>query len=468
MKDRAILKFLASTGWACTPEHLELINTIVSNHIQGLPVKMESPKSKVSGNINYPQVAIIGINGTIAKKFYGMDAISGAKTTLDYREEIQAALDDPNIKGIVLDIDSNGGTVDGTKELTDFIYESRGSKPIIAYANGSMNSAAYWIGSAADKIVAYDTAKVGSIGVVMAHYDYSEMLKEQGIAIKYLYAGKYKVAGNSTEPLSKEGEEYLQGSIDYYYSMFVDSVAQYRAKDPNFVLTKQAEGRVFIGKQALDVELIDELGGIEKALALASQGETKNGGKKVTIKEAVKEFGVEALMKELSAQEDVPKEVADAITSSLTPKVEIPAEFKAQFDAMQEQIKALEAEKTEKAEALAKEKAEREEKEHAEFIKSLIPNCNEELFSVLADLDQGAVAIIAGEVNKEGKKAKELAEKLEEPTEGAESKEKQSPETFDAAVSMIVKRDKVEYQEAAQLASTEFPELFDSYRNGGN
>jgi hypothetical protein len=57
---------------------------------------------------------------------------------------------------------------------------------------------------------------------------------------------------------------------------------------------------------------------------------------------------------------------------------------------------------------------------------------------------------------------------LEEPTEGAESKEKQAPETFDAAVSMIVKRDKVEYQEAAQLASTEFPELFDSYRNGGN
>jgi signal peptide peptidase SppA len=142
----------------------------------------------------------------------------------------------------------------------------RGKKPIMAYADGQMTSAAYLIGSAADKVYASKTARVGSIGVIMAHYDYSKAQEMRGVKKTYLYSGKYKAMGHDSEPLSDEAKAYLQGHLDDYYTMFVDMVAQQRGVDSKTVLEKMADGKIFIGKKAIEPGLIDGISTYKGAL----------------------------------------------------------------------------------------------------------------------------------------------------------------------------------------------------------
>jgi signal peptide peptidase SppA len=151
------------------------------------------------------------------------------------------------------------------------VYAARGQKPIVAFANGMMASAAYWIGSAADEIVAEETAEIGSIGVVMMHYDYSGADEQAGVKRTILQAGHYKAMGNDTEPLSEEAEEYFQGHLDYLYTLFVDAVARNRDVTAEAVIEDMAEGRIFIGRQAVDAGLVDRLGNFETAMALVME-----------------------------------------------------------------------------------------------------------------------------------------------------------------------------------------------------
>ena len=158
--------------------------------------------------------------------------------------------------------------MNGTEALSDIIFDSRKEKPIVAYADGNMTSAAYWMGSAAEVVVAGPTSVLGSIGVLMIHTDYSEMDKRDGIKTTYLTAGKYKALGNSTEPLTLEAKEYFQNQLNYIYSIFVDSVARNRDVEAEKVLMDMAEGKLFIGQQAMDVGLVDRIGTIESAKGL--------------------------------------------------------------------------------------------------------------------------------------------------------------------------------------------------------
>jgi signal peptide peptidase SppA len=179
-----------------------------------------------------------------------MDMSGGTSTQLLQRD-IQSALADESVDSILLDVDSPGGSVDGTKAVADAIYEARGQKPIIAFANGMMASAAYWIGSAADEIIAEETAMVGSIGVALTHIDRSERDRQMGQTRTQIYAGKYKRIASDEKPLSGEGAAYLQGIVDTYYGIFVDAVSSNRGTTMDAVLDKMADGREFIGSQAL-------------------------------------------------------------------------------------------------------------------------------------------------------------------------------------------------------------------------
>lgn len=143
---------------------------------------------------------------------------------------------------------------------------------MVAFASGYMASAAYWIGSAADAVIADKTAMVGSIGVVTVHADLSEADKRSGIKRTVLTAGKYKAIGNNAEPLSKEAGAVIQSELDYIYSVFIDSVARNRSVAVSSVLKNMADGRIFIGRQALDAGLVDQVGSLSTALAATSNG----------------------------------------------------------------------------------------------------------------------------------------------------------------------------------------------------
>ncbi len=261
--------------WAILPAKLDEIIALVEAHLDGK--KIDWPEAAAKGgpgaqNEAYQVqdgVAVIPVYGVLDKRMNLFSKMSGGTSYELLGSQIKQALADPAVTALLLDIDSPGGSVDGVKTVADQILVARGGKPIVAYANGQATSAAYWIASAADLVMADDTAVVGSIGVVMTHFDRSGQDAQRGIKRTHIFSGQYKVAGSDAQPLSPEDQAYLQNISDTYYQLFLEGVAQTRGQDSQMVHQDMGDGRLFIGQQARDAGLIDRIGTFDDALALA-------------------------------------------------------------------------------------------------------------------------------------------------------------------------------------------------------
>lgn len=152
----------------------------------------------------------------------------------------EAAIADPEVRAVLWDISSPGGVGNGCFDLVDQIHASRGDKPIWAYANDTATSAAYAIASAADRVLLPRFGSVGSIGVWCAHVDFSEMLKEAGIAVTLIFSGSHKVDGNPFEPLPDPVRADIQADIDRMRQVFAETVARNRSIDVASVLATEA------------------------------------------------------------------------------------------------------------------------------------------------------------------------------------------------------------------------------------
>jgi len=133
---------------------------------------------------------------------------------------------------------------------------------------GVMASAAYWVGSAADRVyVSSGVDQVGSIGVVASHVDVSQREAALGVKTTEIVAGRYKRIASQYGPLTESGRQSIQDQVDYLYSLFVGDVAAQRGVSTDKVLADMADGRVFIGQQAIDAGLVDGIGRIENVIA---------------------------------------------------------------------------------------------------------------------------------------------------------------------------------------------------------
>ncbi len=203
-------------------------------------------------------VAIVAIEGVMTKVDSAWNRLCGMTSSQLAQQDLQTALDDPRVSSIILKIDSPGGMVDGTQELAQAVFAARQQKPIVALADGCMCSAAYWVGGAAEQVfITSDTTEVGSIGVVAAHRDVSGAEAQAGVKTTEITAGAYKRIASSFAPLTEDGRSVIKAQVDYIYSVFVDSVAQYRGVSVETVLTNMADGRVFLGRQAVEAGLVD-------------------------------------------------------------------------------------------------------------------------------------------------------------------------------------------------------------------
>jgi signal peptide peptidase SppA len=166
---------------------------------------------------------------------------------------------DPSIGTVLLDIDSPGGTVSGMPELAAEVRKLAESKHVVAMANSLAASAAYWIASQADEVVAAPEAMAGSIGVFAVHEDWSKLLDEMGIKVTYIHAGKYKVEGNPDEPLSDEARAHMQSMVDDSYDLFIGDVAAGRGVSKAVVKSDYGEGRVLTPSAAKAAGMIDRI-----------------------------------------------------------------------------------------------------------------------------------------------------------------------------------------------------------------
>lgn len=272
---------IITAPWAIIPEKLLEIQAIYASHVRGEQIDIAAIEARLGkplvndrqGYVVNNGVAVIPIHGVIAKRMNMFAQISGGASTQLIERDIKVALDDPNVSSILLHIDSPGGTVDGTETLADLVREARTQKPVMAFADGTMASAAYWIGSAANEIVAASTTtQIGSIGVVTTHTDISKAEEQRGIKTTEISAGKYKRIASQHAPLSAEGAELLQSQVDQLYTIFVDTVAENRGVDSETVLQEMADGRVFLSKQAKRRNMIDHIASLETTISNMATG----------------------------------------------------------------------------------------------------------------------------------------------------------------------------------------------------
>lgn len=208
------------------------------------------------------KVRVIPLVGAIANRAQSM----GMGAT-EFAAAVRDAADDPRVSGIVLDVDSPGGTVTGVPEAAEAVFSVRGQKPITAYVSGMMASAGYWIGAAADEIIATKSSETGSIGVFATHEDWSAALEAEGVVITEIAAGKYKTEGAPWKPLDAEADEFLRTRVAEVYGWFVDDVARFRGDTAANVRKGYGEGRVLGARQAKAAGLIDRVGTMDDAIA---------------------------------------------------------------------------------------------------------------------------------------------------------------------------------------------------------
>jgi len=209
-----------------------------------------------------PRIAVIPVQGVLALHPQSLGA-----SVEEIDQDITAALADPRVDGILLDMDSPGGTVPGIPELGAKILAGRAVKPIVALANGLAASAAYWLASAAHEIIVTPSGEVGSIGVYMLHEDWSKNLDQEGIAITAISAGKYKTEGAPWAPLSAEAEANMRERVDEVYGWFIKAVAMGRkAESQKAVREGYGQGRVLGAVQAVKANLADRIGTFDDAV----------------------------------------------------------------------------------------------------------------------------------------------------------------------------------------------------------
>lgn len=221
------------------------------------PVTRSSPAS--SGGI-----AVLPIYGTLVRRTIGLEAASGLTSYQDIAVQLDAAVADPSVAAIVLDIDSPGGESGGVFDLADRVRAAAQRKPVWALANDMAYSAAYALGSAASRFFVTRTGGVGSIGVIAMHADQSVRDAKDGVRYTTVFAGARKNDLNPHEPISDEAHAFLKSEVDRIYGLFVDTVASHRGLSGDAVRTTEAG--VFFGADAVAAGLADAVGTFDDLL----------------------------------------------------------------------------------------------------------------------------------------------------------------------------------------------------------
>ncbi|AFQ45166.1 signal peptide peptidase SppA [Desulfosporosinus meridiei] len=241
----------------------------------GDPLSMLSSKSPFSTE-TYQEglgqtIAILNVDGTIESG----NALSAGTNTFDqqvFLQEVENAFKNPEIKAIILAVDSPGG---GVYE-SDQIYQKLKSlkdiyqKPLVVSMGSMAASGGYYISMPADKILANRFTMTGSIGVIMSTYNYSQLADKWGIEELVFKSGKNKDILNPMRDTTQEEMQIMQGIIDEYYGYFVDVVAEGRKMDRQAVISI-ADGRVYTASQAKSLGLIDQIGDLDGAITEAAK-----------------------------------------------------------------------------------------------------------------------------------------------------------------------------------------------------
>ena len=251
----SLLLLLLFFSLTCNLSFLGLLSSAFKSSKNGIEEKFYSGDESGTNKI-----AIISITGTI-------------EDGEDYKDFIDAAMDDDNVKGVVLRVDSPGGTVSGSDYILNRLNKLREKKPIVVSMGSLACSGGYYVsmcvGDEKDSIFIEPTGWTGSIGVIMSRYDASELFnKKLGVFEDPITSGPNKAMGSPITPLSEEHRKIFQDLVDDSFIRFKDIIKQGRpryAENPK-ELDDLATGQVYSANQALKLGLVDKIGFLDDAV----------------------------------------------------------------------------------------------------------------------------------------------------------------------------------------------------------
>ncbi|ACL56984.1 S49 family peptidase [Methylobacterium nodulans] len=271
MKYGHILMAVTEERWALREAKLQEIVAFLEAQADGVKFSAEEVQARIS-NAQAKEVArregavaVLPLRGVIANRMNLMGDISGGTSAEAFRHAFQGALRDPEVKAIVLDVDSPGGAVSGSDELSSMIFAARGTKPIVAHVDATAASAAYWIASAADEVVVTPTGAVGSIGVFGIHDDLSGAREKLGVKRTIISAGRFKADGVAG-PLDDAALARRQARVEAAYDMFVRAVARNRNVSLSAVRDGFGQGDMVDAAPAVAEGMADRLGTLDETL----------------------------------------------------------------------------------------------------------------------------------------------------------------------------------------------------------
>lgn len=260
--------FVLSTLCGCgTPSFLI---TPVSN-----TYKLDEIRVQEGKGFSAPKVAIIEVEGMLANMKSGGFLQATENPLSLFTQQMERAARDPQVKAVVLRINSPGGTVTCSDTMYDLVKKFRAEthKPVISSTQEVCASGAYYLACGSDVIIANPTSIIGSIGVIFETFDLSSAMAKLGIRSDPVKSAPLKDMGSPFKPLDPAARDVMQGMVDEYYGRFVGVVKSNRPKlpaDPEKI-RMVTDGRIFSGDQALALGLVDRVGRLEDAIALAKQ-----------------------------------------------------------------------------------------------------------------------------------------------------------------------------------------------------
>ena len=257
------LELAASRPWLMLPEALDTLMAVADR--QGDPEALEARLGRPLDNTRAVSlrdgVAVIPVTGPIMRYANLFTRISGATSTQELATDLQAALDDPKVRSILLNVDSPGGEANGISELADMVFAARDKKPIKAYIGGTGASAAYWIASAASEVVINDTGIAGSIGAAL------EVRLRSDAQDGKRYEIVSRNAPNKRPDLSTEaGRAKIAETIDALGNVFAAKVAGYLGVKAEDVPAMGDHGGLKVGAAAVEAGLAHRVGSLEALL----------------------------------------------------------------------------------------------------------------------------------------------------------------------------------------------------------
>lgn len=208
---------------------------------------------EIAASIGYkPHIARVKVSGLI-------------REDPDREEMLKDITKAKSVKAVILRINSPGGTTIGGESLHRALLKLKKKKPVVAVFSTVATSAAYMVGAASDHIVARGSTITGSVGVILQWAEVTELLNKLGVKMEEVRSGPLKAVPSPFRPLDEAGRELTREMVSESQKWFVDLVAESRSLDPEAV-PGLTEGRIYSGRQALELKLIDQIGGEDDAI----------------------------------------------------------------------------------------------------------------------------------------------------------------------------------------------------------